>query len=100
MSEVLFSDIVVPMDHAAFPGHFPGQPVLPGVVLLDFVVLAVEKQIARAVAGVSVAKFHRPVLPGDQLAIELTPDASGVKFLIRHAEGKVADGKLAWADAA
>lgn len=84
----------VPLDHPSFAGHFPGHPVLPGVVLLDWVVLAAKQQLTVNVTGISVVKFHRPLVPGDVVDLVLTPDASGVKFVVMHAEGKVADGKL------
>ena len=32
----------VPHDHPSLPGHFPGRPVVPGVVLLDRVLAAIE----------------------------------------------------------
>jgi 3-hydroxymyristoyl/3-hydroxydecanoyl-(acyl carrier protein) dehydratase len=32
----------IPSDHPSLPGHFPGRPVVPGVVLLDRVVAAIE----------------------------------------------------------
>ncbi|RBC43168.1 hypothetical protein BRN41_12545, partial [Xanthomonas oryzae pv. oryzae] len=35
-------DFVVPHDHPCLPGHFPGRPVVPGVVVLDHVLQAVE----------------------------------------------------------
>lgn len=69
----------VPLDHPAFAGHFPGQPILPGVVLLEWVVDAL------AAAGVSQgegetlvfqnAKFLSPVSPGETLLLRLEPGA-------------------------
>jgi beta-hydroxyacyl-ACP dehydratase FabZ len=67
-----------------FAGHFPGRPVMPGVLIVEAMAQAagvlVLKQIAdRAnklvfLATIEEAKFRRPVVPGDQLRIE-------VKFL-------------------
>lgn len=60
-------------DHPAFAGHFPDQPIVPGVVLLDYVEQLFHAALdARAVvAGIPVAKFLRPVLPGETLLVGL-----------------------------
>jgi len=52
-------------DHPALPGHFPGAPVVPGVVLLDALITAAQARLGRAlaVAGVPRAKFLAPLLP-------------------------------------
>lgn len=58
--------------HPCLPGHFPGQPLVPGVVILDRVVAAVE-----AVHGPQGAlrlpqvKFVQSLLPGEQASIAL-----------------------------
>lgn len=73
-------------DHPAYAGHFPGAPVLPGVVLLD----AMLRQIASANTTVATqwqiaaAKFHSPVSPGEGLLLEQEslPDGS-LRFSIR-----------------
>lgn len=84
-------------DHPAFDGHFPGAPVLPGVVLLDETIRAIE----RAAGGeprcwrVGSVKFLRAVGPGEALALEQEPLASGtVRFTILSAGQAVATGAL------
>jgi len=62
-------------DHPALPGHFPGRPVVPGVVLLDRVVEAVAG--GRRAAGLPSAKFIRPVLPGQEVEVRSSPAGSG-----------------------
>jgi len=54
-------------DHPALPGHFPGQPVVPGVVLLDHLIEATEAALARPVhvTGLPQVKFLAPLLPGE-----------------------------------
>jgi 3-hydroxyacyl-[acyl-carrier-protein] dehydratase len=87
----------IPADHPAYPGHFPGRPVLPGVVLLDAALHALE------CAGggparywqIGSAKFQSAVRPGEELTLqhETAPNGS-VRFAIRSSDRTVASGTL------
>jgi len=70
----------VTINEAFFQGHFPGKPVMPGVLILEcmaqaggFLLLQEipdrEKKLMY-LASMSDVKFRRPVVPGDQLRIE------------------------------
>ncbi len=63
--------------HPALPGHFPGEPIVPGVVLLDEIIDAVAREFAfwRNDIGPTVrsVKFTRPVRAGETLQIRLMP---------------------------
>ena len=65
-------------DHPALAGHFPGDPIVPGVVLLDEIIDAVSSHFGRYsdFSGVTIhsAKFLRPVRPGECLQISLRCD--------------------------
>lgn len=87
----------VATDHPAFDGHFPGTPVLPGVVLLDETIHAMEL----AAGGpprcwrVASVKFLRAVGPGEPLVLEQEPLASGaIRFTLLSAGRAVATGAL------
>ena len=64
-----------------FVGHFPGNPVMPGVLIIEALaqsaaILALaelksETQRMFVLTGVEKARFRRPVLPGDQLEMEV-----------------------------
>ena len=54
--------------HPSLPGHFPGHPIVPGVVLLDEAMACSLPPGAR-LAGFDVVKFTRPVLPGEAVEV-------------------------------
>jgi 3-hydroxyacyl-[acyl-carrier-protein] dehydratase len=85
----------VPVDHPAFAGHFPGRPIVPGVVLLDRVARAVADALGERVAGVGSAKFLSPVGPGAPLEFSWTAGTGrSVRFDIASAGRAVATGTL------
>lgn len=82
-TEVVTLCKLVPLDHPAAPGHFPGNPIMPGVVLLDEIIGAAvdHGQLTDAECVVKAAKFLRPVRPGEELTIRLQPQPHGqVRF--------------------
>lgn len=84
--------------HPAFAGHFPGAPILPGVVLLDEAIRAVELTGGGEPRcwQVTSVKFLKPVGPGEALILEQERLAGGtVRFTIWSAGQAVATGALA-----
>ena len=69
-----------PCDHPAADGHFPGNPIIPGAVLIQEIVAA----IAGAEAGpceIKGAKFHHPIRPGDHVTIAWTEtEGADIRF--------------------
>src|SRR6267378_3684978 len=89
--------VTIAAEHPALAGHFPGAPILPGVLLLDEMVCAVEQD--RSHAGtrwrISAAKFVKPVRPGETLTLEHEPLPNGsIRFSISSAGQPVAHGVL------
>ena len=83
-------------DHPCLPGHFPGQPVVPGVLLLDGVLNAATAWLGRPVAVKSLpqAKFIAPLFPGEEARLELKQVADELRFVIRRNDAVIAQGVL------
>jgi len=74
-----------------FPGHFPGRPVMPAVMILEVMAQATGILALRTLdrppgadaiyyfVGVDEARFRQPVVPGDQLVVRID--------IVRHARG-------------
>jgi acyl-coenzyme A synthetase/AMP-(fatty) acid ligase len=96
--EPLVLERSIAADHPALPGHFPGNPVVPGVVLLDEVIDAASEGLgfdASQPWTVKSAKFLRPVRPGERLSIRLMPDADdGLRFECRVGDVPALSGAL------
>jgi 3-hydroxymyristoyl/3-hydroxydecanoyl-(acyl carrier protein) dehydratase len=71
----------IPPTHPSLPGHFPGNPIVPGVVLLDRVAAAVERSGAR-LAKIGVVKFMTPLRPDEDATLAITRDGARVSFRI------------------
>ena len=86
--------------HPAFAGHFPGQPIVPGALLLDAAVHAVQQTLAAdgrgtATCQVSSAKFLSPVKPDEVLSLSWSGSGNGpVRFSIGAPGRQVATGLL------
>jgi 3-hydroxyacyl-[acyl-carrier-protein] dehydratase len=58
--------IRAPLEHPCYAGHFPGNPIVPGVVLLDLIAAAVGRGAPRGIGNV---KFLSAVKPGDSFTL-------------------------------
>ncbi|MGV1099342.1 3-hydroxyacyl-ACP dehydratase FabZ [Thiovibrio sp. JS02] len=94
----------VTMNENFFQGHFPGQPVMPGVLILEgmaqvgaiLAYLTDPEAVANKLvyfAGIDEVKFRQRVVPGDQLHYELTVTKRKTRFWKMGGKAFV-DGKL------
>jgi len=93
----------IPADHPALPGHFPGHPIVPGVVLLDHAIAALGASLNRPLDTwrLASAKFLSPVAPGEPLDLAFDAAAGGaIRFTLRAGARDVATGVLSAPSAA
>ncbi|WP_024891703.1 dehydratase [Luteimonas huabeiensis] len=89
--------IRIPHDHPSLPGHFPGRPVVPGVVVLERVLAAVEAEAGplRALRLPQV-KFLQPLLPGQAAEVALEAAGDGRwRFRVMREGALLASGEVA-----
>lgn len=81
--------------HAALPGHFPGRPLVPGVVLLEQVAAALRAWRGQRPVRIAEAKFLAPLLPGEPAEIRLQAlDEVRARFEIFRGDTLLARGAL------
>jgi 3-hydroxymyristoyl/3-hydroxydecanoyl-(acyl carrier protein) dehydratase len=96
VSEAAHATLCLPADHPIFAGHFSGMPLVPGVMLLDWVlreqatVLGVEPHALR----IRETKFFSPLRPEECAELFLTPGAGRHVFQIHRAGQVLASGVL------
>jgi 3-hydroxyacyl-[acyl-carrier-protein] dehydratase len=97
----------VTINEPFFQGHFPGYPIMPGVLILEAMAqvggvaaLTMKENIGKLAFFLSIdnAKFRRPVVPGDQLRIEVDLLKAKMGVIKIHAVAKVDDKVATEAD--
>jgi 3-hydroxyacyl-[acyl-carrier-protein] dehydratase len=87
---------VITADHPSLAGHFPGRPIVPGVVLLDEVIAAAELWLGRPiqVASLPQTKFLAPLLPEQEAHVRLQLADEDLRFTLSRAGVTIAQGTL------
>ena len=81
----------IPAAHPALPGHFPGQPLVPGVVLLDRVVAAIERALGLRVCGFAQVKFLHALAPECDAILSIERNTQ-TRFRIASGDTLIASG--------
>lgn len=96
----------IPADHPCLPGHFPGRPLVPGVVLLERVLEEIEATQGTLLGALRLpqVKFLQPLLPGEEARVELeSADLPGSpprwRFRVLRGTSLLASGEVVAADA-
>ncbi|WP_455210579.1 hypothetical protein [Kaarinaea lacus] len=82
--------------HPSLPGHFPGNPVVPGVVILDEIITALAQwQPQLHIKGFSTVKFLRPLLPNEPFSVEFNHSKTNrMKFECKKSQTVFASGLI------
>jgi len=89
---------IISADHPSLPGHFPGAPLVPGVVILDEVLAAFDEWRKDCqVTGIRTVKFLVPLKPDELFTIHFSASEDGggeVDFWYQIRARKIVEGRL------
>ncbi|WP_162458868.1 3-hydroxyacyl-ACP dehydratase FabZ family protein [Desulfosarcina ovata] len=93
------AEATIAPDSPWFDGHFPNQPVLPGIAQLEMVFDLIRRYASRPlrIAEVSRVRFKRMIVPEDRVTIVATPrpaNANVYTFRLEKADGLVTTGTM------
>jgi 3-hydroxyacyl-[acyl-carrier-protein] dehydratase len=94
------AQVRIPASHPALPGHFPGRPIVPGVVLLQSVLAEAERWLGRELSARALpqAKFSAPLLPEQDAELELRLAGNELRFTVTRKTQLVTQGLFTLAD--
>lgn len=99
MAEPAQAWFTVPAEHPVLCGHFPGRPIVPAVMLLEWLLQEAARQLGRAPATLRIrtAKFFTPLAPAQRAELWIL-DAGERRcdFSIRHDSVQIASGIIDW----
>ncbi len=98
----------VTFNEPQFMGHFPGVPVMPGVLIVEAMAQAGGVMMLRDIpdrheklilfTGIDNCRFRHPVVPGDQIVFEVTVSKRRQRYAVLHGVARVGDRVVAEAD--
>lgn len=98
MAESIARFLSVPPEHPVFRGHFPGNPIVPGVMLLEWVQREVAQRLGRAPSALRVreSKFFTPLAPLQRAELSFEMGELRCAFSIQCEATRIARGILEW----
>jgi 3-hydroxymyristoyl/3-hydroxydecanoyl-(acyl carrier protein) dehydratase len=85
----------VPADHPCLPGHFPGNPIVPGTLMLERVIDCLAQRHGDLwVCEVVSAKFLSPLHPDQAFTVHLDEHAETINFECRRGQTTLTSGRL------
>ena len=90
------SGLRIDANHPSLPGHFPGRPIVPGVLLLDRVISRAEEWLGHglSIGSLAQAKFTQPLLPGEEATLVITYVEPELRFEILKGTERIAQGSF------
>ena len=82
------ADFRVPASHPALPGHFPGRPIVPGVLLLDHVIETLQQATGGCVDVVREAKFRSALQPEEEAHVLCELEGRHASFHVSVQRGR------------
>lgn len=83
--------VLISQDHPSLAGHFPGHPIVPGVVLLNEVLETLRRGSAASlvIKGLPVVKFSSPLKPGEVVTIQVDEDTVSLATFSCQVDGRI-----------
>jgi len=90
------ANFTIPPNHAALPGHFPGNPVVPGVVVLDHVIRVLDASGVPLpqLRKLKQVKFIEPLLPDQEATVTAEIDNTSLSFSVTRGGRTIAKGSF------
>lgn len=80
--------VCISVTHPSLPGHFPDEPVVAGVILLDRLAAMLERKGCGVLQRISVVKFRAPLLPGEAAELHVALTGKQLRFRVTR-DGQV-----------
>lgn len=79
----------IPRAHPALPGHFPGHPIVPGALLLDYVLAGATAALNRPVTVLQKIRFVAPLLPDEPATVACEATGDLLTFSVETTRGGI-----------